>query len=62
MLLLVVPRSFLIFGQQHAPTRGPLSLYAYQWITFFLIFATLFLVFFVADTTLSVLGAGKDFS
>jgi len=43
---------FLVFGQQKPPTRGTLSLDAYEWITFILTFATLFLVFFVADTTL----------
>lgn len=43
---------FLVFGQQNPPTRGTLSLDAYEWITFILTFATLFLVFFVADTTL----------
>ena len=60
-MLLFWATLLLIFGQQHAPIRGPLSLYAYQWITFFLIFATLFLVFFVADTTLLSWGLARAF-
>jgi hypothetical protein len=40
-----------VFGNPHPPTRGPVSLWAYQSVTFLLLFATLFLIFFVADTT-----------
>ena len=43
---------FLIFDHPRAPTRGDVSVYFYRSITFLLMFATLFLVFFVADTTL----------
>jgi hypothetical protein len=41
-----------VFGNPHPPTRGNVSLLAYRSVTFVLVFATLFLIFFVADTTL----------
>jgi hypothetical protein len=43
---------FLVFGNPPAPARGSVSLVAYRSVTFLLVFATLFLIFFVADTTL----------
>jgi hypothetical protein len=60
MLLLWATLS-LVFGQPRAPARGDLSLHAYEWVTFFLVFATLFLVFFVADTTLLSWGLIRAF-
>jgi hypothetical protein len=60
-MLLFWATLLMIFGQPHAPTRGNLSLYAYEWVTFFLVFATLFLVFFVADTTLLSWGLTRAF-
>jgi hypothetical protein len=43
---------FLIFGNPPAPARGSVSLVAYRAVTLMLVFATLFLIFSVADTTL----------
>jgi hypothetical protein len=60
-MLLFWATLLLIFGQPHAPIRGHLSLYAYEWVTFFIVFATLFLVFFVADTTLLSWGLVRAF-
>jgi len=40
-----------VFGNPHPPTRGAVSLWAYRSVTFLLLFATLFLIFFVADAT-----------
>ena len=50
-MLLLWGTLFLIFDHPRAPTRGDVSVYFYRSITFLLMFATLFLVFFVADTT-----------
>jgi hypothetical protein len=40
-----------VFGNPHPPTRGEASLWAYRSVTFLLLLATLFLIFFVADAT-----------
>jgi hypothetical protein len=50
-MLLFWAALFLIFDHPSAPTRGDVSLYFYRSITFLLVAATLFLIFFVADTT-----------
>jgi hypothetical protein len=43
---------YLVFGNPPVPARGSMSLWAYGSVTLVLVFATLFLIFFVADTTL----------
>jgi hypothetical protein len=40
-----------IFGNSPAPARGAISYWLYRAVTLFLVFAILFLIFFVADTT-----------
>ena len=40
-----------VFGNPSPPTRGPVSSEVYRWVTIALVFATMFLIFFVADTT-----------
>ena len=40
-----------VFGNPHPPTRGAVSLWAYRSVTFLLLFAAVFLIFFVADAT-----------
>ena len=61
-MLLFWATLLLIFGQQHAPIRGHLSLYAYEWITFFHCLCDVILGLFCCGHDASVLGARKGFS
>jgi hypothetical protein len=40
-----------VFDNPNPPTRGQVSFQVYKWVTIALVFAAMFLIFFVADTT-----------
>ena len=61
-MLLFWATLLLIFGQPHAPIRGHLSLYAYEWVTFFHCLCDVVPGLLCCGHDASVLGARKGFS